>query len=219
MAADGFINNNLVKVRDKLSTDTNSGGEASNGVQQKSADNDYKPVSYRDEKEKTAIANERDWKKAVFKRWDEFKGVKKDIVNRLSERIASIPREIADQEGHTKELKQATEKYQKLLDDINALDDSKWNRHNFTAELASGMRKLENARIEFMMQASKTASPAKNSNKAVETSSSSNSIIHELNSLTFKQCFRIGFAFFMPLILGMLLAVFIWGLIYYLSLH
>lgn len=223
MAKDKFVDNSLVKIRDKLSSEINS-GENTEDTPPQDEQRDVKVSSHRagkekDTKESSAIANERDWKKAVFKRWDEFKAVKKDIVNRLSERIASLPKEIDEMEVHTQELKQAGEKFQKLLDEINTLDDSHWNRHNFTSELSTGIRKLENARIEFMMQASKTSAPKSNGSKIREAAAPSVSIIHELNSLSFKQCFRIGFAFFMPLILGMLLAALIWGLIYYLSLN
>ena len=134
----------------------------------------------------------------------------------MAERIAAMPTEIAELEEHARELKDSSEKFQKLLDEINALDDSDWNRHSFTSELATGMRKLENSRIEFMMMSSKTSSKMSGL-PVIESSSSSNSFIHELNSLSFKQCFRIGYAFFMPLILGVLLAVLIWGLIFFLT--
>ena len=225
MAKEEFVNNNLLKIRDKLSSAKNPAGNSDKEAAPTAVAVGANPsLNQGDGKEKpsgpSAIANERDWKKAVFKRWDEFKSVKKDIINRLSERIASLPKEIEQFEGHAEELRHAEEKFRKLLEEINTLDDSQWNRHNFTSELAVGMRKLENARIQFMMQASRTASPAtKNTGQISESDSSSKNIIHELTSLSFKQCFRIGFGFFMPLIIAMLAAVVIWGLIYYLSLN
>lgn len=165
------------------------------------------------------IANDRDWKKAVFRRWDEFKNIKRDIVVRLTERIANIPGEIDEMNSNVAELKNASERYKSLLEEVNALDDSTWNRHNFTSELASGMRKLENARIEFMMLSSRNSSKKENGTALIEKSGSSGNFIHELNSLSFKQYFKIGFAFFMPLILGVLLATIMWGIFYYISLH
>lgn len=224
MAKERFVNNNLLKIRDKLKVenadkeDLNKQAQASTSSVENRASSPN-PRKEDKSKEFSAISNERDWKKAVFKRWDEFKAVRKDIINRLSERIACLPKEIEHTEGHAIELKQAKEKLQKVLDEVNALDDSGWNRHNFTSELAVAMRKLENARIEFMMQASKIAPANNKSAQLIESSSAPNSIIHELNSLSFKQCFRIGLGFFMPLIIAMILAVLVWGLIYYISLN
>jgi len=218
MAQDKFVDTNLVKIRDKISETASTYKERS--VQNESKnDNSSESVSKSKGKsiQGTAVVNERDWKKAVFRRWDEFKNIKKDIVNRLAERVASIPNEISESESNAEELKQVGEKYKKLLREIDELDDSTWNRHNFTAELASGMKKLENARIEFMMLSSKY------SNRITGTTmienKGSDSFIHELNSLSFKQCFRVGLFFFTPLILGILAAVILWGLIFYFSTH
>ena len=215
MSKDKFVDSNLVKIRDRLSETVAEDKEIATPAQDQSGNSvSSNPKNIRE----TTVANERDWKKAVFRRWDEFKNTKKDIVTRLAERIAAIPREICDLDSHAAELKAASDKYKRLLEEVDTLDDSDWNRHNFTSELAAGMKKLENVRIEFMMLSSKSSSkqtPA----TLIEKSGYSDSFIHELNSLSFKQCFRIGFAFFMPLILGIILATLIWGIFYYISLH
>lgn len=223
MAKDKFVDANLVKIRDRLSEPRNDVvKENGNPVQENSSNNSYRSSASsspakNEQNNNNAVANERDWKKAVFRRWDEFKNTKKDIITRLAERIAVIPDEIRELESNTEELKKAEEKYIKLLADIEKLDDSEWNRHNFTSELAGGLKKLENARIEFLMMSSKSASRMAGIN-VIENKGSAG-FIHELNSLSFKQCFRIGMFFFLPLIYGIIFAVILWGIIFYFSTH
>ena len=222
MSKEKFVDANLVKIRDKLS-ESGSGQkqetEQSVGDRSVNSSANSEPSSKAGKQRGNAVANEREWKKAVFRRWDEFKNTKKDIVNRLAERIAAIPREVREFEAHANELKQAEEKYKQLLADIDALDDSNWNRHNFTSELAAALKKLENTRIEFMMLSSKSASRNTAVPATVIENKGTSGFIHELNSLSFKQCFRVGVFFFAPLILGILFAVLLWGAIFYFSTH
>ncbi len=164
--------------------------------------------------------SEREWKKAVFARWDEFKNVKADMAKRLAEGVSSIPDNIVRMESEVDLLRKSEEQMNKLLEDIRGLDDSEWNRHSFTSELAKGMKKLENIRIQYVMISSRL-SPADNGGSKTLAGGhrSSHGFVHELNSLSKSQLFRLGLAFFMPLIFGILLAVVVWGIMYYVSLH
>jgi len=220
MEKNKFVNNNLVKIRDRLASDTAPEGTAGNSTQDNAKTADSENVSRKNiANNANAISNERDWKKALFRRWDDFKALKQDITTRLAEQIASIPPEIENNNNRNTILKQSAEKFQQLLEDLEELDDSQWNRHTFSSELASGFRKLEKTRIQFMMQLATITKSMDQQESPTVGKDSSKHFIHELNSLSFSQCFRIGFAFFMPLILGILLSVIIFGVIYYFSLH
>ena len=116
-------------------------------------------------------------------------------------------------------LNSSVEKYSELLDTVKALDDSGWDRHTLTSELASALKKLENARLRFIMLSSAMTVRGKSKTDNSVSSAPGKSFIHELNSLSFRQCCRMGFAFFLPLILGILFSVLLYGIIYYISIH
>lgn len=219
MSRNKFVDSNLVNIKDRLS---DNGSIAKSESSYDSSNNSSKSTDNKrgfgsKSESSISVISERDWKKALFQRWDEFKRIKADLLNRVTERIASSPDEIKELEADILSLKSSCEKYEMILSKLNRLDDSEWNRQNFSTELSSSIRSVENARIEFMVIAKKKRGNGGVS--LVESSQVSNNIIHELNSLTFGNLFKIGFAFFMPLILGIIVAVMIWGGIYYLSIN
>jgi hypothetical protein len=242
-----FVDNQLIKIRDKLPSEALQTSESlpttakhSENTNELTSPSDKKTKENKPEKDlvpkstnkvhdasytktqkkqtNSVSANEKEWKKAIFKRWDDFKNLKTDILQRLAELNATIPSEIKKHEEKFNELHKSLEKISILQDKVKNIDDSDWNRHNFSNELGIAMRELEKSRIEFMMiQAKITAQESHNSKQSV--SSNSSNFIHELSSLTFSQCFRLGLGFFMPLIIAVIFATILWGGIYFLSIH
>jgi len=244
MSESKFVNNQLIKIRDKLpSEQKESVDNTQRSVDADSSTNGYvnfseSPVAenadlslnnisgdHRTRKPKragsggNAIANEREWKKAVFKRWDEFKNIRQDILKRLADSKTLIPHETSNAEIKIRELQIASIKIDELFQEVSDIDDSTWNRHNFTSELAAAMRKLDHCRLEYMMAISKIDKKDLGKASGGDAVLDNNRFVHELSSLSFHQCFRLGLGFFMPLIIGILSATVIWGIIYFISVH
>ncbi|MBN1864574.1 MAG: hypothetical protein JW808_06700 [Victivallales bacterium] len=210
MSGGDYVSSDLVKIRDRLSAKGQGSAQAKAPVPESPGSKTAQP----------SVASEREWKKAVFNRWDEFKNVKADIIKRLAEGVASIPENISRMESDLDLLRKIEGQMAKLLEDLQSLDDTGWNRQNFTSELAKGMKRLENIRIQYTMISSKMPGNLQSESRAsVHGFQHGPGIVHELNSLSKAMLFRLGFAFFMPLILGIFCAVALWGAIYYLSLH
>lgn len=198
MPRDDFVDSKLVKIRDRLagaSEDKKQGDEKA--VFSKDASN---ISGYYDKKN-------REWTTALLRRWDEFRLTRKDVTGRLSEKIASIPEEIKISETYIEELRDALEKFAGLLDGLEAIDDSKWNKNNFASDLGVAMKKLENTRLELLRLSAKLAALQRESN-AVEADSGKTFLL-ELTSLSLSQGFRLGVIFLLPLILGLLATAFI----------
>jgi len=252
MAKTKFIDNQLIKIRDKLPSvpQTNiaeSGQEndqlsVSEGLSMEFVESEDKLNTKAEEagsetlrsservnnlkknpskvRGGSAVANEREWKKAIFKRWDEFKNIRHDILKRLTDAKVMIPQESEKAFLKIKELELASETIENLLEDVKNIDDSTWSRQDFTAELARAMRKLEHCRLEYMMTISKIEKHESVKTASIDSSSgNNNSVIHELSSLSFQQCFKLGLGFFMPLIIAVFFATLLWGAIYFISIH
>ena len=205
-----YISDDLVSIRDRL------------GMGRQGAAEPPQPdpaASAQTKQQQAPISNDREWKKAIFRRWDEFKNIRSDMSKRLAEGTASAPCDIARKESEIIALKHSAEQMAALMDELQSLDDSSWNRHNFTSELASSMKKLDNIRIRYAMLSAKVNDARQQGTSSPSRPEGYSGIIHELNSLTAPQLFRLGFAFFMPLAIAMFISVFIWGVIYYISLR
>jgi uncharacterized protein YhaN len=160
--------------------------------------------------------NDKEWKKAIFQRWDEFKVLKRDVLFKLNSALVSIPDDLAATEKRIENLKTAEAKIKELVSRIESLDDSSWDRHNLASELAAAMKQVENARIESMIISAKFADEQSGGN--IKNSNSTSSVIHEIQSLTFAQTFRLGLGFFFSLIIGLILSVLLLSLFNYLTL-
>ncbi len=212
MADNKFIDGKLVNIRDKLM-------ETSRENDNSPSDTDSALSYKKSERPSGSVRiNDKEWKKAVFRRWDEFKALRRDVVLRLNDSLSSIPEDITSSEKRIVELKSAEDKLKKIVSAIEAIDDSGWDRHNLSSELASAMREIENARMDCMLISSRFADKSSGVMQNVQSSSGTSSL-HELNSLTFKQKFKFGLGFFFPLIIGIIVAVLIFSVIYFISLN
>jgi hypothetical protein len=219
----GFIDSDLVGTGDKLSMkmpDTEfSEPERSGSDVSASPRGGNRTVARRGES--TLEIKDNEWKKAIFRSWDEFKVARREVTPRLRGLLDSIPAEIASSEKRIVDLTSAADNLGALLADIEGIDDSTWDRHSLQSELAVAAKKVENARIECMLFVSKFSdgTSGEGSARSQLSSSNGNSIIHELTSLSFKQAVKLGWGFLFPLVAGVILGALLLSLMNYLTVH
>lgn len=212
-AKNGFVSSGLIKIRDRFSDSKHSGEELLKDEQnQHGVESSLHDVPQKPEKE-----SDRERRKSLQRRWDEFRLLKKDMTGKLSEILASVPEEIRIEEQRIDELRESLEKYASLLDSINTIDDSKWDSDNFSSDLGASMKKLENARLEHIRLSAKLAVLQRESNAA--ESSSGLSFLPELNSISLGQAFKLGMQFSLPLIFALILLAIILSTAIFLSLR
>lgn len=209
MAKERFVDNNLVKIRDRLGEGSNSDPESNDEIIRENK---------RERRAGDVSIHDKEWKRAIFKRWDEYKTLKRDVEFKLNETIDALPGELSASEKRTLLIKDSEEKLKNVLSELESLDDSQWDRHNMAENLSKALRKVENARMDCMLLNSKL-NDDRNAPVHGNVSVSQSSVIHEITSLSFNQCFKIGLGFLFPLILGIIVASLIFSLFYYLSLH
>ncbi|HBC87295.1 MAG TPA: hypothetical protein DCZ94_10095 [Lentisphaeria bacterium] len=200
MQKNGFVGAELIKIRGRLSEATSHGEREAAG--QKPAQTHATVTVPPPE---TVI--DREWRKALEKRWDEFRILKRDFTGRLTENLASLPEEIRLAKEHAEQLQSALEKFAHLLDQMETIDDSAWNKDNFSTELAVAMRRIEHIRLEYLRVTSKLDALQRESYAAEGGESSS--LIPEICSISWRQGFKIGLSFLMPVIITIILGSFI----------
>lgn len=198
MQKNGFVGAELIKMRSRLSEATSHGEKEA--AREKPAQ--PQPVHVYPPPE---AAMDKEWKKAIERRWDEFRMIKRDFTGKLTESLAALPEEIRLAKDYAEQLQRALEKFAHLLDEIEMLDDSKWNKDNLSSELASAIRRVEHIRLEYLRITSKLKAVQRESS-AAEGADSGRSFIPEICSVSWKQGFKIGLVFFMPLIIVLALS-------------
>lgn len=188
-----FVSGSLHKIRDKISESASNPGEG--GMENSSKQfvsetkTGLKPLS------------DKNFKKALEKRRDEFMKVRRDVMGRLTQAIAVIPDEIKSYELHIEESKSVENLFNKMLDELTALDDSNWDEDNYSSELGDAMKKVEDMRLEFIRRSAKLDKLKKGAEASAPQKVSGESFLIELTSLSFGQIFRLGFIFSLPLLL------------------
>ncbi len=154
--------------------------------------------------------SDKTFKKALERRLSEYIKFKRDITAKYSESLAKFPDEIESCEDYFNCLHKANNQFKEIYDKIESLDDSQWN-DNFSAQLANAMRFLEDSRLEHIrnMTQMEKFSSIKNNTQQV-----ANSFIPEMLSLSFKQLFKLGLYFFLPLIIAIFLSAIILAISY-----
>ncbi len=222
MREKGFVDANLVKISDKISQSQSSEESANVDAGLGFGDGGSPPPPRRSGRARDTLEiKDNEWKKALFRSWDEFKVARREAVSQLGGIVEAIPDLVEASEKRIRELKVAEEKLRSILVEIEAIDDSTWNRSSLQAELAKAARKVEGARIESMLFHSKFASNGGESGGGAPVAAASRgaSFLHELTSISFSQAAKLGLGFLFPLVAGVLLGAFIIALFYYLALH
>ena len=134
-------------------------------------------------------------KKAVKKRTNEFTNARRDMINRLTESLATIPDDIESYELRIKLLNQYKNSYEDLVLKIEPLDEHTWTEESYDSELGKGMKIIENARLEHLSSSARLIKLLSGD----EVTATSHSGGFDIASLSFKQIFRLGLIFSLPL--------------------
>lgn len=221
MGKETFVDASLVNIRGKLQASSTSentldetGKSSQNAISPTSALKS--PVS----SDKGIVIPDKEWKKALFARWDEYKATRRDVLVRLHSRISRIPEELRSYESAAATLNSAEVKLKTICEDLEALDDSNWNRSNFSSELGMAMKKVEDARLEsIVLEAALKTQTSHEAQTQIRGGERNASFIHELTSISFIQAFKLGLGFFFSLILAILLGTFLLALFNYLTVN
>ncbi|GEM_PF-6773335 len=211
MNKSGFVGAELIKIRGRLSEATSHGEKETPG-QNPAQTQTVTPLPIPDS------AVDKEWRKALEKRWDEFRNLKRDFTGRLTENLASLPEEIRLAKEHAEQLQGALEKFAHLLDQIEAIDDSSWNKENLSSELAAAIRRVEHIRLEYLRITSKLDALQRES-YAAEGGGESRALIPEIYSISWKQGFKIGMAFAFPVIIAIIAGSLILAIAMFLALR
>ena len=215
MGKDKFVDRKLVNIRGKLMNESNEDSP----TEEKVADTPQpRRRSVSAQKQSSSVnINDKEWKRSLFQRWDEFKSLRRDVLFKLNDTLSAIPGDLAAAEQKIIELKKAEIKLREDLKEVDALDDSSWDRHTLSAELASAMRRVENARMDCMMIMTKIEGNGHSTGNrgGIERPLS---LVQDLRSLSFKQSFKLGMGLFLPLIFGIITAAVILAVFNYLTL-
>jgi hypothetical protein len=206
-----FVSGSLHKIKDKISESTpnKESDPSENGAKQfvSETKTGLKPL------------NDKNFKKALEKRRDEFMKVRRDVMGRLTQALAVIPDEMKSYELHIEESKSAENLFNKMLDELTALDDSGWDEENYSSELGDAMKKVEDMRLEFIRRSAKLDKLKKGAEVSSPQKGSSESSLIELTSLSFSQIFRMGFIFSLPLLFILLFAAALIAAAFYISMR
>ena len=140
---------------------------------------------------------------ALRARWQDYEYSRKDLLFRLHEFSAGIVRMETDTRNRAEILQTLKTGAETQLGNLDQLPEPDEFSPDFQVRLAENFRALERMRIELIqLQADLPAdgSPREGGQKK-------ENLFAELDSVSFGQIFRIGSAFFMPLILMLFFSV------------
>jgi len=160
---------------------------------------------------------DKEWKKAVFRRWDEFRALRRDVLLKLNTELQSVPVQTTAAEKQLKALNLAENKLKHLIEQLEQIDDSTWERKTLNSELGVAMKNVENARMEWMLIRERISEQRTEQPAASSGLTQAASPVKDLLSLSFAQCFRLGLAFFLPLIIGIVLGACLLAIFNYLA--
>jgi len=147
------------------------------------------------------VLREPELNRAVLRRLEEFQKLRRDLTGRLAENGAVMEQQMAQAKALLQELEAGREMVSRHQSEIAQINSDEWKKEHLQSELGNAMRKLENCRLDLI---SKMARIAEMAGTAPAREKTQTSLKPELNSLTFRQMLRFGFAFMLPLCLTML---------------
>ncbi|HPN84576.1 MAG TPA: hypothetical protein PK821_04485 [Victivallales bacterium] len=195
----GFVDYNLIKIKDRLS-EVSSTKPILNNIDTPASDPSTNTSSESYQDAKLAEAS-KETLIAIRKRKEDFRLLKRDICEKLSEKLSSFPEDIKITERRVEELKNAIEKFAHLSDELRSIDEHSWNEDTAHADVGRACRKAENARLEYIRICARLAALQRESSAAEMDQEPRNSLIPELSSMSLKQGLKIGFFFSLPIII------------------
>lgn len=213
MGQNKFVDRKLVNIREKLKSEPGGNSTPVDKIIEE-------PRKHKQPHGAPASVNinDKEWKRALFSRWDEFKALRRDVLFKLKKMLEDLPENRKAAEEQIRMIADAEIRLTRMIADMEAIDDSTWDRHNLPSQLSAAMRKVENGRMEIMIISAKFADSKSVVPPANGAATPVSSFIHDLRSLTFKQSFKLGLGFFSPLIIGIICAAFILAIFNYLTL-
>lgn len=201
MSKKDFVDKGLLGLRGKLQSKDERSEETPKIMTNSTHTSDS---SEKIKKQKSQINKENksdtNFAKALKKRKDEFLRTRQTV----NKNIECLLSDIETKENYfnklLKDLKKANSELKNYKEEINSIQEETWNNEDYSSELGESMKKVENARLHYIMLSEKfknleCSEPNNNSNR----NSKSNSILLDFLSLSGKQFFRIGMFFFLPL--------------------
>lgn len=144
--------------------------------------------------------------KAINAKKEDYLKTKYVVVKMLGDTLSGLEKEIGVIEQKRKVYSDSVGSVRKLLEDISRIEEAKWNSDDFSIELSEAGRIVEIARLENIILKEKL-----NLKKIEESKNEVKGGISVLDivSLSFSQVFRLGFGFFLSLIIGVVAAALI----------
>lgn len=195
---EGFVTAGLCKVKDQIAEAAkNPVGEK---TEQAAPEAPAKPVSVLD-----SLPEET--RKAILSRRQEIEQFRRDLRFRLHESAAKTAQTEADSRKRADSLLALKNQLDSLTNQLESQREPDEFSPDFQLQLSDNFRELEKMRLELIeIQAAMPES------SAPETGEKTN-LLADLDSVTFGQLFRLGWAFFLPLILTILLSLLLLALV------
>ncbi|MCP4177387.1 MAG: hypothetical protein GY756_06450 [bacterium] len=206
MAKNNFVDRNLIGLKGKINTDktNNNKNIDESTVETKTFSTEKKVMGTVLDDKKVEKLN-KEYYKALVNRKNDYFRTKDLVVTTLTNTLGKISLRIDFLNKQIDELNSLDNKLVKNLNDIECIDEKTWDKDEFAIELTDAVQKVERARLGHMVIDTKL-DPLIGVEKKKEEKQFSN---YELNSLTGWQIFRLGFNFFMPLSIGVIIAALI----------
>ena len=157
--------------------------------------------------------------KALRSRHEEFSRLRRDVMARLSEQCASIPEELEDLASRSDALRSAEAKCKELLSSLESQPEPNPDSGDYSQALSLAFRAVEGARLELIMAQSKLEKSVVAGQTSVEAQAKRESILPEINSLSFQQLFRFGFYLTLPIAAAIILGGIIVAIAVFLSMR
>lgn len=198
------------KIEDKVPTQEILSSQ--NILESESVFTPYIPIEIAPQSEQIVVKEEKKEKidKHLFKALKERKGdylrTKDVVIKSVTDAISEVSKVSNELENRRDTYLSSLDKLQSAINEINAIDELKWDECDFSIELADASKLVEHARIESIICKDKLKIPEKALNELLlQTPISATDIF----SSTFSQLFKFGFKLFLPLIIGVVLGAII----------
>ncbi|MEI6056210.1 MAG: hypothetical protein WCR55_09150 [Lentisphaerota bacterium] len=144
--------------------------------------------------------------KALKERKTDYLRTKDVVIKYVTETISEVSKVSNELEKRRDIYLNSLDKLQSAINEINAIDELKWDEYDFSIDLADASKLVEHARIESIICKDKFKMPEKALNELVTQTPIS---VTDIFSSTLSQLFKFGFKVFLPLIIGIVLAAII----------
>jgi uncharacterized phage infection (PIP) family protein YhgE len=150
------------------------------------------------------VVNEKSASKALKSRHADFVRHRRDLIARYSEAIVNFEEDAMRFKHYAAELDKLQSMLTENFDALEELGEREATFADNSTELSEAHRTAENYRLELIRQNARIAKLIGSENSTVN--SGSNNIIHEIASLSFRQLFKLGIGFSLPICLAIFLS-------------